>query len=251
MNVSGFKQNLCKSCRVDIILDILDILDIVSMKIERWNSTNTNLRCPSTSEYWILLQPMTWDEDMRIIVSCLPPQVHATTITYSQLFHQYALRSNISAHYSDYSDFVGISIPFQKSPWLPKYWWGEALQWRYDLISSTCLCLVQQEVRCGEVELFNGATSYQQLSQGKAFKNANVQRNLPVCKVFTWNEAVIFTCQTQLSAPFAAWKRCCISRTINRRPTDQQSTRQSYSESAKGKHEEDGLHDWVGLLKVL
>lgn len=41
-----------------------------------------------------------------------------------------------------------------------------------------------------------------------------------------------------------AWKRCCISRTINRRPTDQQSTRQSYSE-------EDRLHDWVELLKVL
>lgn len=149
--------------------------------------------------------------------SCLPLQVLATTIAAANYSISMLCALNFLAHNSTRPVWI-IIIPSwrhgnlmkenrkpinhqpsrlcwnqytlpTKPAFLPKYWCGEAFRGRYDF-------LVQHEVRWWLSQtFFNGATSYQQLSRGKAFKNAKVQRNLPVCKVFNWNEAVIFTCQ--------------------------------------------------------
>lgn len=240
------------------------------MKIQCWNSTNnTNLRLSlfnrpvNTS----VLQPMTWDEEMRIIVfskSCLPPQVLATTIATANYSISMYCALNFLAHNSTLPVWIIIFPPSwrhgnlmkenrkpinhqpsrlcwnqytlpTKPVFLPTYWWGEAFQGRYDfLVQHEGPLVTKSNIFLTGPHHINNCPE-EKHSRMLRFKEISL---LAKCSI---GMKRLFS---PVSTVKTAWKRCCISRTINRRPTDQQSTRQSYSE-------EDRLHDWVGLLKVL
>ena len=142
-----------------------------------WNSTNhTNWRLSlSTSEYFsAATYDMGWRNDKKCgslfyLKSCLPPHEHATTIATANFSISMHCALNFLAHNSTLPVWIIIFLPSwrhgnlmkenrkpinhqpsrlcwnqytlpTKPAFLPKYWWGEALQGRYDF-------LVQHEVR--------------------------------------------------------------------------------------------------------
>ena len=202
---------------------------------------------------------------MRIIVfskSCLALQVLATTIATANFSISMLCALNFLAHNStlpvwtiiippswrhgnlmkekpsivNQADFVGISIPFQQSPkFSAKILIPWSLSGKIWFLGTTWGPLVTKS------NIF--LTGPHHINNCPEEKHSRMRR----CKeisLFAKCSIGMKRLFSPVSTVKTAWKRCCISRTINRRPTDQQSTRQSYSE-------EDRLHDWVGLLKVL
>lgn len=181
---------------------------------------------------------------------------------YSQWFHQYALRSKFPCsqfNASSVDNYNSRMTPWQfnegkpinhqpsrlcwnqytlptKPAFLPKYW----LRW--SLSGNDMISWYNMRVRWWLSQTFF-LTGPHHINSRPEEKHSRMLRFKEI-SLFAKCSIGMKRLFSPVSTVKTAWKRCCISRTINRRPTDQQSTRQSYSE-------EDRLHDWVGLLKVL